>query len=47
MYEKVPYHTSAHMGEMWVLELLNSHPEQIHSELGVHKHVFLHLCENL
>ena len=27
LYEKVLYHTSALMGEMWVLELLNGHPE--------------------
>ena len=28
-YNKTPYHTSALMGEMWVLELLQSHLEQI------------------
>ena len=27
LYKKVPYHTSALMGEMWGLELLNGHPE--------------------
>ncbi|KAF8219983.1 hypothetical protein L208DRAFT_1336407, partial [Tricholoma matsutake] len=24
----------------WIVELLNGHPERIHCELGVHKHVF-------
>jgi hypothetical protein len=38
--DKTPYHTSALTGEAWVLNLLTSHPEHIHSELGVHKHVF-------
>ena len=47
LYKKVPYHTSALMGEMWVLEPLNGHLEWICSELGVHKYVFLHPCENL
>ena len=28
-YNKTPYHTSALMGKMWVLELLHGHPEQI------------------
>ena len=46
-YDKTPYHMSALMGEMWVLELLHSHPEQIQNELGVHKHIFLSLCSNL
>ena len=29
MYDKMPYHTSALTGEMWVTELLCSHPERI------------------
>jgi hypothetical protein len=37
---KEPYHTSALTGEAWVLELLAGHPERIHCELGVHRHVF-------
>jgi hypothetical protein len=40
LYNKTPYHTSALTSEAWVLELLTGHPERIHSELGVHKHVF-------
>jgi hypothetical protein len=42
LFEKTPYHhdTSALSGAAWVVELLNGHPERIHYELGVHKHVF-------
>jgi hypothetical protein len=40
LYDKTPYHTSAFTGADWVHELLNGHPECIHNELGVHKHVF-------
>ena len=39
-YDKTAYHTSALTGGMWVLELLNGHPECIRNELSVHKHVF-------
>ena len=46
-YDKTPYHTSALTGEMWVLELLNGHPECICSELGVHKHVFRQIIKDL
>ena len=46
-YNKTPYHTSALTGEMWVLELLNGHPECIRSELGVHKHVFWQIIKDL
>ena len=47
LYDKTPYHTSALTGEMWVLELINGHSERIRNELGVHKHVFLGLCNDL
>ena len=40
LYDKTPYHTSALSGADWVLELIDGHPERIHCELGVHKHVF-------
>jgi hypothetical protein len=46
-YLKQPYHTSVLSGYGWVLELLNGHPEQIQTELGVHKHVFLKLIDEL
>ena len=46
-YNKIPYHTSALLGEAWVLELLNSHPKHIHHTLGVHKHIFNALIEEL
>lgn len=46
-YNKIPYHTSALTGANWVLELLNGHPERIRNELGVHKHVFNGLIEEL
>lgn len=47
LYDKMAYHTSALTGAMWVLELLEGHPECIHCELGVHKHVFLFLISYL
>ena len=34
-------------GQMWVLELLAGHPECIHTELGVHTHVFYALIDEL
>jgi hypothetical protein len=42
-----PYHTSILTGEGWVQELLAGHPEGIHTELGVHLHVFHQLVETL
>ena len=44
---KEPYHTSIFSGYALVQELLNSHPEHIHTELGVHKVVFYALIEVL
>jgi hypothetical protein len=46
-YNKIPYHTSSLTGADWVLELLNGHPERIRNELGVHKHVFCGLIDEL
>jgi hypothetical protein len=46
-YDKTPYHTSALTGVQWVCELLEGHPERIRNELGVHKHVFAQLIEEL
>ena len=46
-YNKIPYHTTALSGVDWVCELLNGHPECIRNELGVHKHVFHSLIEEL
>ena len=34
-------------GQGWVDELLEGHPECIHTELGMHKHVFLALVSKL
>jgi hypothetical protein len=34
------YHTSALSGQGWALELINGHPECMHTELGVRVHVF-------
>ena len=45
--EPIPYHTSILSGCGWVLELWNGHPERIHMELGVHKHVFKALLREL
>jgi len=47
LYNKLPYHTSALSGADWVPELLTGHPEQIRNELGVHKHVFRGLIDEL
>ncbi|KAH8798560.1 hypothetical protein DL96DRAFT_1449562, partial [Flagelloscypha sp. PMI_526] len=41
------YHTSKLTGQAWVEELIHGHPERIHSELGMHVHVFLFLCSHL
>lgn len=46
-YNKVPYHTLALSGADWVCELLNGHSEHICNKLGVHKHVFYSLIEEL
>jgi hypothetical protein len=46
-YDKQPYHTSILRGQDWVQELLLGHPERIRTELGVHKHVFLALIDEL
>ena len=46
-YQKQPYHTSVLSGYGWVMELLNGHPERIRTELGVHKHVFCLLVDEL
>lgn len=45
--ERIPYHTSILTGAVWVSELLNGHPERIRTELGVHKHVFRILVNEL
>jgi len=42
-----PYHTSILTGQGWVDELLEGHSEHIHTELGMHKHVFLALVSKL
>jgi hypothetical protein len=46
-FEREPYHTSILTGEGWVTELLNGHPERIRCELGVRRHVFLELIQEL
>jgi hypothetical protein len=43
LVSKEPYHTSILTGEAWVQELLHGHPKRIHTELGVHLHVFQQL----
>lgn len=45
--DKEPYHTSILSGFAWVQELLNGHPERIKNELGMRKHVFLALVQEL
>ena len=46
-YLKQPWHSSILTRQMWVLELLGGHPECIHTELGVHTHVFYALIDEL
>jgi hypothetical protein len=47
LYAKIAYHTSILTGEGWVLELLNGHPEWMHTELGVCVPVFRKLVLEL
>jgi hypothetical protein len=47
LYNKIPYHTLALTGAVWILEFLTGHPERIHNELGVHKEVFKELIQSL
>ena len=44
---RLPYHTSILTGEGWVMELLNGHPQCIHTELGVSHEVFIALIDEL
>lgn len=46
-YVKEPVNTSVLTGHAWVQELLNGHRNRIHSELGVRKHVFRLLVDEL
>ncbi|KAJ3964769.1 hypothetical protein EV361DRAFT_811683, partial [Lentinula raphanica] len=46
-YWNQPYHTSILTGQEWVNELIRGHPERIHTELGVHLHVFAQLIVHL
>ena len=41
------YHTSILLGEMWVDELLNRHPDCIHCKLGLRKGAFHELLHAL
>jgi len=45
--EREPYHTSILTGEGWVMELLAGHHKRIRCELGVHRHVFIELIQEL
>ena len=47
VYLKQPWHTSMLPGQMWVIELLDGHLECIHTELGVHEHVFYAIIDEL
>lgn len=42
-----PYHTSILTGAGWLMELLLGHPDRIRCELGVRKHVFEALINEL
>jgi hypothetical protein len=42
-----PYHTSILSGAGWLMELLLGHPDRIRCELGVSKHVFEVLVNEL
>jgi len=43
----IPYHTSILSGEGWMLELLNGHPNRIHTCLGVTHDIFDRLAQVL
>lgn len=45
--EPEPYHTSILTGQGWVMELMAGHPERIRTELGLHRHAFLELIDEL
>ena len=47
LYYKMPYHTFILAGEGWVQELLDGHPCQIKTELGMQWHVFWSLVQAL
>jgi hypothetical protein len=47
LYARIPYHISIFTGESWVLELLNRHSEQMHTELEVCVPVFCQLVLEL
>lgn len=45
--ESTPYHTSSLSGQGWMLELLQGHPDRIHSELGLYHNTFYILLQEL
>ena len=45
--QATPYHTSILSGQDWILELINGHPERMHTELGVRVHVFRRMVSAL
>src|SRR5882724_482064 len=47
VFFKMPYHTSALTGQMWVTELLGGNPRCIKDQLGMDKHVFLMFVRKL
>src|SRR5882724_7532115 len=47
LFNKIPYHTSSLSGLGWVHKLIDSHPDHIRCELGVHKDVFQGLISEL
>ena len=46
-HDPQPYHTSILTGAGWLIELLLGHPDRIRCELGVRKHVFEALVDEL
>lgn len=40
LVEIISYHTLILTGQGWVLELMNGHPECMHTKLGVRVHIF-------
>jgi hypothetical protein len=45
--DKEPYHTSVLTRHAWVQELINGHPDQIKTELGMRKYIFHALLHEL
>ena len=44
---RVPYRTSLLTGKMYMLEILNGHPDVCYSNFRTQKHVFMNFCDTM